>query len=162
VYSEKKIPRKSLPSKPDYSLIEHMTESTFHTLARPQFTCFLLGYIQNCRYSYNEFYEHVNISVMISCFSFNLIRKCTPTGSPAWVFQVVQKIAQDGCYFVLNIQLESTLINCSISSCTEAAPFVGRGQPATVWTGGQVPARLGRRPKPQQHRSPSWSGTRWT
>jgi hypothetical protein len=44
----------------------------------------------------------------------------------------------------------------------EAAPCVGRGQPATFRTRGQVPARLGRRPKPQQQRSPSWSGTRRT
>ena len=44
----------------------------------------------------------------------------------------------------------------------ETAPCVGRGQPATFRTRGQVPTRLGRRPKPQQQRSPSWSGTRRT
>jgi hypothetical protein len=38
---------------------------------------------------------------------------------------------------------------------TEAAPLAGRRQPATVRTRGQVSAWLGRRPQPQQQRSPS-------
>jgi hypothetical protein len=38
----------------------------------------------------------------------------------------------------------------------EAAPFAGRRQLATVRTRGQVSAWLGRRPQPQQQRSPSW------
>ncbi|EDL10733.1 mCG67650, partial [Mus musculus] len=37
----------------------------------------------------------------------------------------------------------------------EAAPLAGRRQPATVRTRGQVSAWLGRRPQPQQQRSPS-------
>jgi hypothetical protein len=38
----------------------------------------------------------------------------------------------------------------------EAAPLVGRRQPATIRTRGQVSAWLGRRPQPQQQQSPSW------
>jgi hypothetical protein len=38
----------------------------------------------------------------------------------------------------------------------EAAAWAGRRQPATIRTRGQVSAWLGRRPQPQQQRSPSW------
>ena len=38
----------------------------------------------------------------------------------------------------------------------EAAPLAGLRQPATVRTRGQVSAWLGRRPQPQEQRSPSW------
>ena len=38
----------------------------------------------------------------------------------------------------------------------EAVPFAGCRQPATVRTRGQVSAWLGRRPQPQEQRSPSW------
>ena len=39
---------------------------------------------------------------------------------------------------------------------TFGAPLAGRRQLATVRTRGQVSAWLGRRPQPQQQRSPSW------
>jgi hypothetical protein len=65
-----------------------------------------------------------------------------------------------GFSFLLSYKIQ--IIELKMKETLRAAPFVGRGQPATVRTGGQVPARLGRRPKPQQQRSPSWSETRRT
>ena len=38
----------------------------------------------------------------------------------------------------------------------EAAPLAGRRQPATVRTRGQVSARFGRQPQPQEQRAPPW------
>jgi hypothetical protein len=54
------------------------------------------------------------------------------------------------------VWFKQDLYKWATARAAEAAGWAGRRQPATVRTRGQVSAWLGRRPQPQQQRSPSW------